>query len=267
MNLLDNEAIIPKKIKDVMLKIIEAHPPVVFCGSIALNALGLLDRPVSDIDIAILDEISWNKCLISKIDGLSVYPLSNFSITTTDIDGNDIQRMSVTIDDIKVCIFKLPIEQLECVEVYMFSEIKSKTSSITEIRQVRLGIQLPKYAIRSKENYADKDQKHFNDMFVIRKTLDLIKYYFEDLDFGYNEIGVKQKVFRYDEIDELEKENDGLSKDVIIAFKHKNNSENTTTTSGYYDFDDNEWHHYSAEHEIPESIVWMHMPKELLENL
>ena len=51
MNNLDNSEILSDEIVNAIDLIITQIPDVIFGGSIALNAVGLLNRKVSDIDV------------------------------------------------------------------------------------------------------------------------------------------------------------------------------------------------------------------------
>lgn len=139
MNNLENKDILADNILNVIDIIINKIPTAVFGGSIALNAVGLLNRKINDIDLffPLGTNLTLNGFLeLSNIDG---------SETVTNVNGIEIQRTSAKIHNVKVCCFKV-------------AKLETQHSLFTFLgRTIR--IQNVNYAIQAKIAYANKDNK------------------------------------------------------------------------------------------------------------
>lgn len=154
MNILENQKIVSAEIVEAILTIVENCPTAVFGGSIALNAVGLLERPVSDVDIFIDENTSLarNGMLGTHIDDDSL-----FSDTVTNTNGKPIQRTGIKIKGVKCCVFKVEQKELEHSEIQFYGKI--------------LKIQNVNYAIQAKIAYSERNPKHKDDLSYIDKIL------------------------------------------------------------------------------------------------
>jgi hypothetical protein len=149
---------ISNEIQVALKMIIDKCPDIVVGGSIALNAVGLIDRKVSDIDLFCLNTSSLNKNGFLNIE--SDIQLSD---TVTDMNGVEIQRTGCKINGVKVCVFKVDKFQLE--------------HSTINVLGMDLKIQNVNYAIMAKKIYANRpgvwNEKHKLDILNIEDTLNL----------------------------------------------------------------------------------------------
>ena len=135
-----------EELKSAIKEIATNCPDVVFGGSIALNAFGLLDRPVHDIDIFVSDMHGLN-----NVNLLSIITDPNaLSSTVTDMHGKAIKRVGFKFMGVSVCVFKVDNEQLDSTKI-LFDN-------------VTLNIQIPIHAFLAKMQYKDKDKKHADDL-------------------------------------------------------------------------------------------------------
>lgn len=140
-------------VKQAIFMIVAKCPTAVFGGSIALNAVGLLDRPSKDIDVFLPQGGS-----LAKSGFLNIETTEFLSETTTDTNGKKIQRVGAEIAGIKCCVFKVDDEELQ--------------HSLAELEGVTLRVQNVNYAILAKMSYADRSGKHQKDLSTIFKTID-----------------------------------------------------------------------------------------------
>lgn len=153
-NNLENKEILSDEILAAIDLIIERIPHVVFGGSIALNAIGLLNRKISDIDIFFgLGENLWENEFLRLSKNADLH-----SITVTDINGEKIQRTGAIILGVKTCCFKVPTEMLQCSKF----EFNNRTINIQNVN----------HAIIAKMTYADKSIKHKEDLKQIDMNFD-----------------------------------------------------------------------------------------------
>lgn len=137
MNNLENDKILSKEIIGVIDMLTTNNPNTVFGGSIALNAVGLLNRKISDIDIFILENSEFPSI---------IKELTEFvSDTVTDVNGKEVQRTGGKINNVKICVFKVSEEEL-------------LHSQFTFLGR-RINIQNVNYAIQAKISYAGKRVK------------------------------------------------------------------------------------------------------------
>ncbi len=150
---------IPIEIETALKMIIDKCPNMVIGGSIALNAVGLIDRKVSDIDLfcASYESLNTNGFLNIESD-------IQLSDTVTDMNGVEIQRTGCKINGIKVCVFKVDSFQLE--------------NSLIDVNGMLLKIQNVNYAIMAKKIYANRpgiwNEKHAKDILTIDEILGLL---------------------------------------------------------------------------------------------
>lgn len=156
MNYLRNTEILPEKIFQALVIISQRCPTAVFGGSIALNAVGLLNRPVKDIDVFVPDfsSLTENGFMWAQ-DAKSSYLLSD---TVTDVNGKLIQRTGIKVNGVNVCCFKVSSEEMQ--------------HSLYTLGEVTIKIQNVNYAIQAKKVYANKNDKHKIDLYDINQTFD-----------------------------------------------------------------------------------------------
>jgi hypothetical protein len=154
VNNLENKEVLSDEILNAIDLIIKYTPNVVFGGSIALNAVGLINRKVSDIDLffPFNDSLQKNGFLLIKNDGQIL------SDTVTNVNGVEIQRTGAIIGGVKTCCFKVSNEELQ--------------HSKIEFLGRKICVQNVNYAIMAKMTYADRNNKHKEDLKQINKTLD-----------------------------------------------------------------------------------------------
>lgn len=158
MKNLENKEILSDEILKAISLVIERTPNAVFGGSIALNAIGLINRPVSDIDLF----FGMNESL-NKNGYLSIASIGEItSDTVTNTNGIEIQRTGAKIAGIKTCCFKVSDEELQC----------SKHKFIRDGVEFTICIQNVNYAIEAKKTYSSRNQKHKSDLETISNVLD-----------------------------------------------------------------------------------------------
>ena len=158
MKNLENKEILSDEILKAISLVIERTPNAVFGGSIALNAIGLINRPVSDIDLF----FGMNESLY-KNGYLSIASIGEItSDTVTNTNGIEIQRTGAKIAGIKTCCFKVSDEELQC----------SKHKFIRDGVEFTICIQNVNYAIEAKKSYSSRNQKHKSDLETISNVLD-----------------------------------------------------------------------------------------------
>ena len=158
MKNLENKEILSDEILNAISLIIKQTPTVVFGGSIALNAIGLINRPISDIDLF----FGMNENL-SKNGYLSVETIGEItSDTVTNTNGIEIQRTGAKIAGVKTCCFKVSDEELQC----------SKHKFTRNETEYTICIQNINYAIEAKKSYSSRNPKHKTDLETILNVLD-----------------------------------------------------------------------------------------------
>ena len=158
MKNLENKEILSDEILNAILLIIEKTPNAVFGGSIALNAVGLINRPISDIDLFFgMNESS------SENEYLSCETINEIiSDTVTNTNGVEVQRRGGKIAGVKICCFYVCDEQLQC----------SKHKFTRNGTEITICIQNVNYAIEAKKSYSSKNPKHKTDLEDISNALD-----------------------------------------------------------------------------------------------
>lgn len=157
MSNLENKEILSDEIFNAINLILKQIPNAVFGGSIALNAIGLINRPISDIDLffQINESLSKNNFLSIENDGQIL------SDTITNTNGIEIQRTGAKIAGVKTCCFKVPDEELQC----------SKHKFVRNKIEYTICIQNVNYAIEAKKSYSARNPKHINDLENINNML------------------------------------------------------------------------------------------------
>lgn len=170
MKNLENKEILPDDIFKAIEKIITHMPNVVFGGSISLNAVGLLNRKISDIDLFIKKDES-----LADTDFFTISDNDITSDTVTNTNGELIQRTGAKIDNVKVCCFKVSGEDLQC----------SKYTFIRDGKSFTMNLQNVNCAIEAKKAYAkhNLNPKHADDLINIVKELDSNFPFSDDLPF------------------------------------------------------------------------------------
>ena len=155
INQLNNVEILNDEIKEVIKKLIEIDEEIVFGGSIALNAVGLITRKINDIDIFLPIEYS-----LSKNKFLNTIDEFLLSDTVTNMNGVEIQRTGAKIGNIKICVFKVDDD-------YLQHSRFSFSGGIIKIQNVN-------NAIMAKKFYKEKtnNEKHTSDLNSINQFLD-----------------------------------------------------------------------------------------------
>lgn len=155
INNLENKEVLSDKILNAIDLIIKHTPNAVFGGSIALNAVGLINRKVADIDLFFPLNESLNKNGFLSIENYGEI----LSCTVTNINGMEIQRTGVNIAGVKTCCFKVTDEELQ--------------HSKIEFLGRKICIQNVNYAIIAKMTYANKNKKHKEDLKQINDNFDI----------------------------------------------------------------------------------------------
>lgn len=153
-NNLENKEVLSDEILNAIDLIIKHTPNAVFGGSIALNAIGLINRKVSDIDLFFdaNESLQKNGFLSIEKDGQFL------SDTVTNVNGIKIQRIGAKIAGVKTCCFRVSSEELQ--------------HSKIEFLGRKICIQNVNYAIQAKKSYADKNNKHKEDLKQININLE-----------------------------------------------------------------------------------------------
>lgn len=152
---LEDKGILSDPILKAIDAIIDNVDKPIFGGSIALNAVGLLNRPISDIDLF------FNKGISLCRNGFLDVPNSDIALsdTVTDSTGSKIQRTGIILNGVHICCFKVDDDYLQC-------------SPITFLGRT-INIQNVNFAILAKMAYGNKSfEKHSKDLQVIEKKLD-----------------------------------------------------------------------------------------------
>jgi hypothetical protein len=156
MNNLENPEILSDEILKVIDELLYKCPDVVFGGSIALNAVGLLNRKISDIDLFFRIDTNFAR---NNFLTLTVSKIT--SETVTNVHGKEIQRTGLIVNDVHICAFKVDDEELQ----------HSFFKFVRNDKTYNIKIQNVNYAIQAKIAYKWKTDKHKMDMDNIDKTL------------------------------------------------------------------------------------------------
>ena len=156
-NYLENNEILSTDFLAVIDQLISNSKDIVFGGSIALNAVGVIKRPIKDIDLIILKGFGLRS--YGLMDHVQKTEFDEISETTTDVNGILINRVSAKINNVNICIFQL--------EVLSYSEFSFLGRKIK--------IQNINDAILAKRCYSKKDcnsrDKHSKDVKEIESTI------------------------------------------------------------------------------------------------
>ncbi len=158
MNNLEKPGNLPDDVRQAIMEISKACPAVAFGGSIGLNAVGLLDRPVKDIDLMFTTSETLKSSGIFKVIDFGNI-IGEVSETTTDVNGIIIHRVNGKVNGINVCVFQVP--ELNYSQIKLFG--------------TPINIQDSGEAIRAKRAYAKKNykscEKHRRDLEYIDNAL------------------------------------------------------------------------------------------------
>ncbi len=158
-NHLEEKEILSEEILYAIDQLLLLSKDIVFGGSIALNAVGVIDRPVHDIDLMTLSSSSLNFYNLLQL-VCATKDVKEISETVTDVNGEQVIRVGAKIKDINICIFKL--------KKLNFSEFKfsGRTIKIQNIND----------AILAKRCYSQKNVssagKHLHDVKAFEETID-----------------------------------------------------------------------------------------------
>lgn len=158
MKNLENKEILSDDILNAISLIIKQTPNVVFGGSIALNAIGLINRPISDIDLFFRINESLHKNGYLSVESICEIT----SDTITNVNGKEIHRTGAKIGGIKACCFGVSDEELQC----------SKHRFTRDNIEYEINIQNVNYVIEAKKSYSSRNEKHKIDLDEIMKVLD-----------------------------------------------------------------------------------------------
>lgn len=187
MNL--NSKILSDKIKNLIIKLNNEFPDIVFGGSIILNGVGLIERKIGDIDIFVpekhrilqsnyvLDYIkSENNKVIEKSEEQPKNIFDYFEkqanfVSLQKLDENAFSengeftlRTGIEIDDVHVCIF----------EVQNLDELKSfrlKIDNGIEVNAQNIFHALKTKCLYIKKSFSSNLDKHYNDLLEIYNLL------------------------------------------------------------------------------------------------
>lgn len=150
-NNLENPYILTPEILKTIDLITSRMPNAIFGGSICLNALDLIKRPIKDIDLIVPVDTS-----VKLINDIVVYDSNSISeVCNEDANGCPIRRIAVKINNINVCIFKIyePIFFL-----FNFFDKRIKLHNVGDI------IQIKKKYINNPNIKPESLKKHTNDL-------------------------------------------------------------------------------------------------------
>jgi hypothetical protein len=140
-NYLEDKEILSSELLKAIDELLLNSTDIVFGGSIALNAVGVIKRPIKDIDLMTLKRFPLNH--YGLINYIQKNESKEASETTTDVNGVDIIRVPAKVKNINVCIFK--VENISFSE-FIFLGRKIKIQNINE-------------AILAKRAYSEKPFK------------------------------------------------------------------------------------------------------------
>jgi hypothetical protein len=160
INQLEDKDILSDEQLTIIDKLLFSCPHIVFGGSIALNAVGLIKRKINDIDVFLTNKeaISKSSEILKFIHHECELNTNDVSESSTDVNGNLIRRTGFKYNNVKICVFQ--VDELEL------------QHSIITVHGRKLRIQNVNHAINAKRAYADKTNKHKDDLTEINKNLD-----------------------------------------------------------------------------------------------
>jgi len=155
---LENSEILSDEMLESIEIIVSNIPNVVFGGSIALNAAGLINRKILDIDF-------FTKLDYELPEPTFFKPQNNKEIlseSTTDVNGNLVKRIGIVVGNVNVCCFKISDDELNHTQHSFNRNGKNYTINIQNII----------HAIEAKISYSDKNPKHKQDLNNISNWID-----------------------------------------------------------------------------------------------
>jgi hypothetical protein len=100
----------------------------IFGGSLALNAVGIIKRPIKDLDIIIeegdIDEYDI-RGIVKKNPSKDI-----FYETTAEISGKTIKRYPASIHEVKVCFF---VDENPSYSIFKFKDRKIRINNVNDI--------------------------------------------------------------------------------------------------------------------------------------
>lgn len=188
MNNLENRKILSEKMLNVIKELTNQYPNIVFGGSIGLNAVGLIEREIGDVDLFVDENHQILKSKYFKSETVienenkyepksdKPFDLNNLDSSclntkkqeedqeSPDPDDPNTTRLSLTIDDVKVCVFKTSNPEL-------LNSFKFK------VEDIEINIQHIKHALIIKQKYVKKlsgtnKQKHLNDLSLFQLEIE-----------------------------------------------------------------------------------------------
>lgn len=131
--------------------ILDNCPTVIFGGSLVLNAVGLLDRPVHDLDLIFPETDSFFTNGFFKISDLSDCKSDGI----VDRYGKDLRRLGGKICGIDVCCFRIPLIELEFFQYDLMGRL--------------INMHSVKHILLAKKRFARRTPKHRDDFDYITK--------------------------------------------------------------------------------------------------
>ena len=162
-NNLEKQEILSQNIVSTIDIIISKYPNIVFGGSVVLNALGIIQRPIKDLDLFI------KACEYSDVTNVFNNLSGNItripSETITDVNGDLISRFGWRINGTDVCIFLMPESKEGSLQSTPF-EFLGRSIQIQNVNE----------AILAKKAYSKMDKpscdKHREDMKNVENFFD-----------------------------------------------------------------------------------------------
>jgi hypothetical protein len=137
---------------ELLKKLTLRMPLAIIGGSLMLRYRGLINREPNDVDVLIPNYLSITKFL-ERLPGVELATdMSSLSDVSTDVFGNKIQRTACMYKDIKICVFKVPVEQM----VYDYENKYSHSAG----HHLYIRIQRPMFAIEAKRQYVSNSKAH-----------------------------------------------------------------------------------------------------------
>ena len=164
MNNLENKEILSDEILSAIDKILVHVPEIIFGGSVALSAVGLLNRKIYDIDLFVDKFGGVTRKLGELLTSINV----DGSDTVTDVNGVKVERLSFKIGNVKVCVFRVDKEVLQ--------------HTTFEFARRKINIQNCNYAVAAKIAYSKKRDENNRPFNSTTKHIEDVSHMFGILD-------------------------------------------------------------------------------------
>ena len=165
MNNLENKEILSDEILSAIDKILVHVPEIVFGGSVALSAVGLLNRKINDIDLFV-DKFGGVTRKLGEL--LTSINADLGSDTVTDVNGAKVERLSFKIGNVKICVFRVDKEVLQY--------------TTFEFARRKINIQNCNYAVAAKIAYSKKRDENNRPFNSTTKHIEDVSHMFKILD-------------------------------------------------------------------------------------